>query len=205
MVTGSPNQSSDFIIIGSGTAGSVLAARLSEDPALRVCLLEAGAGATDPRIADPLAWPALQGSAIDWGYATVPQRHTAERIHAWPRGRVLGGSSAINAMAHVRGHPADFEAWVAEGCRGWGYADLLPYFIRSETSDLASSAYHGTAGPVHLIRPRNPHPVTLAYLQAGCERGLAPTEEHNGPRMSARPSTPSPSRREGARPWPTPI
>ncbi|HKF62400.1 MAG TPA: GMC family oxidoreductase N-terminal domain-containing protein [Dongiaceae bacterium] len=164
MVTGSPNQSSDFIIIGSGTAGSVLAARLSEDPALRVCLLEAGAGATDPRIADPLAWPALQGSSIDWGYATLPQRHTAGRIHAWPRGRVLGGSSAINAMAHVRGHPADFDAWVAAGCRGWGYADLLPYFIRSETSDLAPLAYHGAEGPVHLIRPRDPHPVTLAYL-----------------------------------------
>ena len=153
-----------FIIIGSGTAGSVLAARLSEDPALRVCLLEAGAGATDPRIADPLAWPALQGSSIDWGYATLPQRHTAGRIHAWPRGRVLGGSSAINAMAHVRGHPADFDAWVAAGCRGWGYADLLPYFIRSETSDLAPLAYHGAEGPVHLIRPRDPHPVTLAYL-----------------------------------------
>ena len=183
MVPGSPNQSSDFIIIGSGTAGSVLAARLSEDPALTVCLLEAGGGATDPRIADPLAWPALQGSAIDWGYATLPQRHTAERIHAWPRGRVLGGSSAINAMAHVRGHPADFEAWVAEGCRGWGYADLLPYFIRSETSDLAPSPYHGAEGPVHLMRPHDPHPVTLAYLQAGSERGLAPTDEHNGPRM----------------------
>ena len=111
MVTGSPNHISDFIIIGSGTAGSVLAARLSEDPALTICLLEAGGSATDPRIADPLAWPALQGSAIDWGYATLPQRHTAERIHAWPRGRVLGGSSAINAMAHVRGHPADFDAW----------------------------------------------------------------------------------------------
>jgi choline dehydrogenase-like flavoprotein len=184
MVAGSPNQSFDFIIIGSGTAGSVLAARLSEDPALRICLLEAGGHPTDPRIADPLAWPALQGSAIDWGYATLPQRHTAERIHAWPRGRVLGGSSAINAMAHVRGHPGDFDAWVAEGCRNWGYADLLPYFIRSETSDLGPSAYHGTEGPVHLIRPQEPHPVTLAYLQAGSERGLAATDEHNGARMA---------------------
>jgi choline dehydrogenase-like flavoprotein len=184
MVTGSPNQVFDFIIIGSGTAGSVLAARLSEDPALRICLLEAGGDATDPRIADPLAWPALQGSAIDWGYATEPQRHTAARIHAWPRGRVLGGSSAINAMAHVRGHPADFDAWVAEGCPGWGYSDLLPYFIRCETSDLGPSAFHGAEGPLHLIRPSHPHPVTLAYLQAGCARGLAPTDEHNGARMA---------------------
>jgi pyridoxine 4-oxidase len=184
MVTPSSNQSFDFLIIGSGTAGAVLAGRLSEDPGFRICLLEAGGGATDPRIADPLAWPALQGSAVDWGYATLPQRHTAGRIHAWPRGRVLGGSSAINAMAHVRGHAEDFDAWAAMGCRGWGYRDLLPYFIRSETSDLGASAYHGTKGPVHLMRPREPHPVTLAYLQAGRERGLDPTEEHNGPRMA---------------------
>lgn len=184
MVTHSSNQSFDFLIIGSGTAGAVLAGRLSEDPDLRVCLLEAGGEATDPRIADPLAWPALQGSALDWGYATLPQRHTADRVHAWPRGRVIGGSSAINAMAHVRGHPADFDAWVAMGCRGWGYADLLPYFIRSESSDLGPSAYHGADGPVHLTRPAEPHAVTLAYLQAGCEHGLAPTEEHNGARLA---------------------
>ncbi len=184
MAAAAANQSFDFIIIGSGSAGSVLAARLSEEAGLRVALLEAGGAASDPRIADPLAWPALQGSAVDWGFATVAQRHTAGRIHAWPRGRVLGGSSAINAMAHVRGHPEDFDAWVAQGCTGWGFSDLLPYFIRSESCERGPSPWHGADGPIRLIRPRDPHPITLAYLQAGADHGFAPTEEHNGPRLA---------------------
>lgn len=170
----------DYIVVGSGTAGSVLAARLSEDPAISVAVIEAGGPAVDPRVADPLAWPTLQGSAIDWGHATVPQRHTAGRVHAWPRGRVIGGSSAINAMAHVRGHPSDFDGW---GLAGWGFRDLLPYFIRSETSHLGASAWHGDRGPIHLIQPTEPHPVTLAYLAAVEEAGFAPIAEHNGPRM----------------------
>jgi pyridoxine 4-oxidase len=174
----------DFIVIGSGTAGTVLAGRLSEQADLRVALVEAGGPAEDPRIADPLGWPALQGSDVDWGFATVPQRRTAARVHAWPRGRVLGGSSAINAMAHVRGHPTDFAAWVAEGGAGWGYRDLLPYFIRSETSPFGPSPYHGDAGPVHLIVPAEPHPITRAYMAAGEEIGLTPTDEHNGARMA---------------------
>jgi pyridoxine 4-oxidase len=173
----------DFIVIGSGTAGAVLAGRLSEQADLRIGLVEAGGPAEDPRIADPRGWSALQGSAIDWGFATVAQRHTAGRIHAWPRGRVLGGSSAINAMAHVRGHASDFAAWVAEGGTGWGYGDLLPYFIRSETSSFGPSPYHGDAGPVHLITPAEPHAITCAYMAAGEEIGLAPIEEHNGRRM----------------------
>ena len=174
----------DVIVVGAGSAGSVLAARLSEDPTLRIALVEAGGPAFDPRIADPLAWPALQGSAVDWGFATMPQVHMARRVHAWPRGRVMGGSSALNAMAHVRGHPSDFDAWVAEGCTGWGYRDLLPYFIRSERSEFAPSPYHGGEGPLHLIRPGEPHPITAAYINAGVEIGFTPTAEHNGERMT---------------------
>ncbi len=116
----------DFLVIGSGTAGSVLAARLSEAPELRVGLIEAGAAATNPMIASPQTWPLLQGSEIDWAYRTVPQRHTAGRVHDWPRGRAIGGSTCLNAMAHVRGHPSDFDAWVAAGCAGWGWRDLMP-------------------------------------------------------------------------------
>jgi choline dehydrogenase-like flavoprotein len=170
----------DFIVIGAGTAGAVLACRLSADPSLRIALIEAGGEARDPAIADPLKWPALQGSAVDWGYGTVPQAHTANRVHAWPRGRVMGGSSAINAMAHVRGHSSDFDAWAAAGCAGWSYLDLLPYFIRSERSQYGPSPYHGDAGPLRLIRPPDPHALTTAYMDAGVEIGLAAIEEHNG-------------------------
>ncbi len=174
----------DFLIIGSGTAGCVLAARLSEDPSLRIGLVEAGGPAVDPRIAIPGQWPMLQNSEIDWAYRTVPQRHTAGRVHEWARGRVVGGSTALNAMAHVRGHPEDFASWVAQGCVGWGYPDLLPYFIRSETYAPGASAYHGGDGPVYLMRPSEPHQVTAAYMAAGEEVGIAPTDDHNGPRMA---------------------
>ncbi len=147
-------------------------------------MIEAGGPAADPRIAEPAQWPLLQGSAIDWAYRTTPQPHTANRVHEWARGKVIGGSTALNAMAHVRGHPDDFDAWVTQGCAGWGYADLMPYFLRSEHYTPGASAYHATGGPLHLIRPTDPHPVTRAYMDAGEETGIAPTGDHNGARMS---------------------
>lgn len=187
------SDTADFIIIGAGSAGSVLASRLTEKSGLRVLLVEAGQEPEDPRIAEPAAWPLLQGTAVDWDYCTTSQTHMAGRAHPWPRGKVIGGSSAIHAMGHMRGHPADFDAWVSAGATGWGWDDLLPYFVRSESSPFAGEhdaarALCGNAGPIHLEQPAAPHPLTQAHRAAGEALGLKPVRDHNGPDGMAGPT-----------------
>ena len=170
----------DIVIVGAGSAGCVLAARLTEEPGLCVHLLEAGGEPNNPDISSPAAWPLLQGSAIDWDFTTVPQRCTAGRTHPWPRGRTVGGSSAMNAMGHVRGHPKDFDRWAEAGATGWDWATLRPHFMRSETSPFAPEDGYGGEGPVRLCQPARPHPLTRAHCLAGMALGLRPIRDHNG-------------------------
>jgi len=172
----------DVLIIGGGSAGSVLASRFSENPDCQVALLEAGAWPTDPDIANPAMWPQIQGRSYDWQYATVPQAGTAHRIHPWPRGRVVGGSSCLHAMAHVRGHQDDFAAWAhATGDDHWSWQGLLPWFIKSERFSQGASAVHGDTGPLDVWLPdEDVHPLVKSYMQAGLNQGVPWLGDHNG-------------------------
>ena len=136
----------DYVIVGAGSAGCVLAARLSENPATRVLLLEAGPPDDADEIHIPAAINLLFQSTYDWNYQTAPQERAAGRSIYWPRGRTLGGSSSINAMIYIRGSRYDYDTWRDDyGCEGWGYTDLLPYFLRAEGNSRGASAYHGAS------------------------------------------------------------
>jgi pyridoxine 4-oxidase len=171
----------DVLIVGGGSAGCVLAARLSEDPAITVGVIEAGGPATDPDIAIPQRWPMLSGRDYDWAYRTVPQPGTADRAHDWPRGRVIGGSSCLHAMAHVRGAEDDFLAWTEiTGASRWSYEGLLPAFRRTESFSGGASEQHGTGGPLPVMLPDEElSPVVRAYMAAGLAAGIPWLGDHN--------------------------
>ena len=170
----------DYVIVGAGTAGCVLAARLSEDRHVRVLLLEAGGPDKKKEIRIPLAFSKLFRSEIDWNYSTEPEPHLNGRRLYWPRGKVLGGSSSMNAMIYIRGNPADYDRWRDLGNAGWGYADVLPYFKRAENQQRGASEFHGVGGPLDVCDLRHRHPLARAFVAAAEEAGFARNDDFNG-------------------------
>lgn len=171
----------DYIIVGGGTAGSVIAARLSQDPGISLLLLEAGAAQPLPEMSDPAAWFALWRTSVDWDFETVPQRATQGAVHRWPRGKVLGGSSGINAMMHYRGDRTSYDAWERAGAAGWNYDALLPYLRRSERAIGRDPRYRGLEGPMKVAPLPETDPLWEAFFDAGVEAGNPPNEDANGP------------------------
>jgi choline dehydrogenase len=172
----------DYVIVGAGSAGCVLAARLSEDPAT-VLLLEAGPPDRKREIRIPAAFSKLFRSEVDWDYGTVPAGEVAGRSVYWPRGRTLGGSSSINAQIYVRGDRADFDGWAVVGNSAWAYQDVLDAFIRSERNSRGRSCYHGASGPMHVSDLRDPHPLSHAFVEAAVGCGIPANPDVNGARL----------------------
>ncbi|MCX7354689.1 MAG: choline dehydrogenase [Alphaproteobacteria bacterium] len=171
----------DYVIVGAGTAGCVIAARLSEDPTLRVLLIEAGQRDTHWSIRIPSAIGRnYQSGPFNWGFLSTPQKHLNNRVVVQARGKVLGGSSSVNGMVYLRGHALDFERWVQEGAAGWSYAEVLPYFRRMERFTGGTSEYRGDTGPVVVRKGTTDHPINEAFVRAGDQAGHGLTDDVNG-------------------------
>jgi choline dehydrogenase-like flavoprotein len=171
----------DFIISGSGPAGCVLAARLTEDPAVKVLLLEAGGPDSHFLFHWPAGFARMTKGRASWGWSTVPQKHMQNRVLWYTQAKVIGGGSTINAQIYTRGNARDYDAWRDEaGCEGWGYRDLLPYFKRAEGNERFGDDYHGTSGPIGVAMPRAALPICDAFIRAAQEAGIPYNPDFNG-------------------------
>lgn len=171
----------DYVVVGAGSAGCVLAARLTEDPGCRVALIEAGRPDTDQEIHVPAAVPQLFKGDLDWDLDSEPEPGLSGRRVYLPRGKVFGGCSSINAMIYIRGHRADYDGWAAAGAEGWSYAEVLPYFRRAEDNERGADEFHGTGGPLTVSEGRSEHPLVTAFLRAAEQAGHKSTDDFNGP------------------------
>ena len=173
----------DYVIVGAGSAGCVVAARLTEDPDVSVLLVEAGPADVKENIHVPAAFGSLFKTDVDWDYATAPEDGCNGRMMFLPRGKVLGGSSSINAMVYIRGAREDYDGWRDAGNAGWGYDDMLPYFKRSEDNERGESEYHGTGGPLTVSDGRSRNPMSEAWVEAAAETGMPLNDDFNGARQ----------------------
>jgi choline dehydrogenase len=170
----------DYVVVGGGSAGCVLAARLSEDEDVSVALIEAGPEDTATEIKIPAAFPSLFKTRLDWDFDSDPEPGLGGRRAYLPRGRMLGGSSSMNAMIYIRGNAADYDAWAADGAPGWGYDDVLPYFIRSEDNERGADEFHGVGGPLRVSDSRAMSRLVDAYVEAAIEAGHHHNPDFNG-------------------------
>jgi choline dehydrogenase-like flavoprotein len=170
----------DFIIIGGGSAGSVVAARLSENPDFSVLLLEAGGGDRHPFYHLPAGFAKMTKGIGSWGWSSVPQRHMQNRVFRYTQAKVIGGGSAINAQIYTRGNAVDYDEWRQMGCEGWGYEDVLPYYRKAEDNDTFENKYHGKGGPLGVSQPIAPLPICEAYFEAAAALGIPRNHDMTG-------------------------
>ncbi len=173
----------DYVIIGGGSAGCVLAGRLSEDPAATVCLIEAGGRDRHPFYHLPAGFAKMTKGIGSWGWETVPQRHMQGRVFNYTQAKVIGGGSSVNAQIYTRGAAQDYDEWRQMGCEGWGYADVLPWFRKAEDNDTFDNEFHGKGGPLGVSQPIAPLPICEAYFEAAAALGIPRNMDVNGARQ----------------------